>query len=87
MPYPSLPPCSLSAAAPRLLLLAGEACGNVLRGEPGNSKARYRRALVRHRQGRPREAAADLAAIPRDEADAAVAALQVEVDAALRRQG
>lgn len=61
------------------------ACDAVLAEEPGNNKARYRRALARHRQGQSGAAATDLAAITGEAADAMVAALRVEVAAALRR--
>ena len=59
----------------------------MLAAEPTNSKAQYRRALARYRLGQPADAAADLEAIPGGAADAAVAALRTQVQAALGRRG
>ncbi|KAL4422969.1 hypothetical protein ABPG75_009166 [Micractinium tetrahymenae] len=72
--------------APSLLGMAEGACSAALSSDPRNGKALYRRALARHRQGKHAEAAADLATIPPAEpADAAVAALRAQVEAALRK--
>lgn len=79
--------CRSLAAAPSLLRDAEEACTAVLAAEPTNSKAQYRRALARYRLGQPADAAADLEAIPGGAADAAVAALRTQVQAALGRRG
>lgn len=52
------------AVAPECLANASEACSTALELDPGNSKARYRRALARYRQGKLRAAQQDLASIP-----------------------
>jgi hypothetical protein len=57
-------------------------CTAALALDPGSTKARYRRALARHRLGRHSDAAADIAAFPVQ--DAAVAALRAQVEAALQ---
>lgn len=84
---PSLPPTSCPAAASDTLQAADGACSAALGLEPGNSKARYRRALVRFRLGRTAEALADLDALPADAADAAVVALRAQVEAKLQQRG
>jgi tetratricopeptide (TPR) repeat protein len=70
-------------AAPECLANAAEACTHALDLDPGNSKARYRRALARYKQGKLQGAQQDLASIPgRD--DAAVEALRRQLETALQ---
>lgn len=71
------------AGAAARLADAEASCSRALALEAGNSKALYRRALARYKQGKAAAAQADLNTLPPGGEDPAVVALRRQVQAAL----